>query len=232
MDELIGGETTRLLLLVKPAGIPVFPPHADPEGDCLLARLRAARPEQAVGPWPDGYDGGLAHRLDTATSGAVLAARTPEDLVWLRGLFAGRALVKTYRFVSARDVPWDSHVVTTALAHDARRKDRMIAQRGADTPHRGRWYPAETRLRRLGRLGGLGIWEARMKSGVMHQIRAHAASVGLALAGDAIYGGGPPPDFAGRPEDAPFLLHHLGVAGPDLPPLPPLPPPAWWPRSP
>ena len=67
----------------KPAGLPVFPPHADPSGDCVLRRLEA-QGCLGPGPWPQGFEGGLAHRLDTATSGLVAFAPDPEALATLR----------------------------------------------------------------------------------------------------------------------------------------------------
>lgn len=227
-------EDARFRCVSKPAGLPVFPPHEAPGGDCVLARLLAAFPEQAAPAFPPGFEGGLAHRLDNPTSGLLLVARTPEALAVARAAFSARALEKRYLFVAAREVPWDSHRVLTPLAHDARRRDRMIARRGADTPHRGRWYEAETRLRRLGRTPLGGLWEAVITTGVMHQIRVHAASVGLALRGDRLYGGGAPlsaADLGGLPEGVPFLLHHRGLEGAGLPearcPVPP-----WWPLTP
>ena len=67
-----------------------------------------------------------------------------------------------------------------------------------------------------------------MRSGVMHQVRLHAASVGLALAGDRLYGGG---DWTcPRPEGALFALHHLGLVGPGLDPGT-VPLPQWWPAA-
>jgi 23S rRNA-/tRNA-specific pseudouridylate synthase len=100
----------------------------------------------------------------------------------------------------------------------------MVVQRGQQTPHRGRWLPAETHFRWLGQAGDFGCWEARMRTGVMHQIRVHAGFAGLALAGDRRYGGGPEVDSF----SAHFALHHVGLRGPGLRP-PPVPLPGWWP---
>lgn len=205
----------------KPAGIPVFPPHRNPHGDCL---------QRLVGltdtGWPDGFAGGLAHRLDTPTSGQVIAAVTPDDLDWLRTLFATKQLRKVYRFVSDGRVDWDDHVVETPIAHDKRKRTKMIVKRGQNTAHRGKWYPAHTVFRRLGSLeDGGGLWEAVITTGVMHQIRVHAAWVGLPLRGDRRYGGGSPVR-----EHVPFFLHHVGLSGPGIEPvLAPLP--DFWPCS-
>ena len=100
----------------------------------------------------------------------------------------------------------------------------MVVQRGRKTPHRGKWLAASTTFRRLGQTcDGGHVWEAQMRTGVMHQIRVHAAFVGLALRGDPRYGGG-----AAFSEDVPFLLHHMGLSGPGLSP-PEAPLPAYWP---
>ena len=90
----------------------------------------------------------------------------------------------------------------------------MTCKRGVSTPHRGKWYPAHTRFRRLGKTTDAGdLWEAVITTGVMHQIRVHAAFVGIPLRGDKRYGGGTPQD-----PKCPFLLHHVGLVGPGLHP--------------
>ena len=194
----------------KPSGIPVFPPHGDPSGDCVLARLLARDPARAAMDWPRGFEGGIAHRLDVSTSGALLVADDPTELQRIRVAFADRSLRKTYRLLAARPVPWDDNVCRADLAHDRRKKGRMVVRRGASTPHRGRWYPARTAFRRV--RGDL--WEAVMSTGVMHQIRAHAAFVGIPLLGDRRYGGGSTPDEA--PPGVTFFLHHVGLVGPGI----------------
>ncbi len=221
MTPGILAETESWTWLSKPPGLPVFPPHGDATGPSLLRWLLELRPEVAAG-FPPGFEGGLAHRLDNSTSGVVLAARSADDLVRARQAFTEGRLHKTYRFLTARTVPWTQHVVETRIAHHPRRRDRMVVERGRSTPHRGRWYPASTRLRHVAG----SLWEASINTGVMHQIRLHAASVGLALTGDHRYGGGRQPP-GGAPPGVAFALHHVGLTGADLD-SPRLAPPAWW----
>jgi 23S rRNA pseudouridine1911/1915/1917 synthase len=212
---LVLAEDADFLWLVKPRTLPVFPPHRDASGDCLLARLLAERPEQRdlpAGP----YAGGILHRLDGDTSGLVVAGRHQASVHAGRALFAAKALRKRYRFLTDRDVPWDRHAIATRIAHHPRNRTRMVWQRSASTAHRGRWYEAETILERLGRIGEQHEWRATITTGVTHQIRVHAAAVGLALAGDRKYGGSGP---------APFALHHEGIDG--WPGLAPTLPPEW-----
>jgi len=218
MDIQVLEERDGWLYLLKPAGLPVFPPH-DGSGGSVLEALGDLRPDLRDLPWPAGFEGGIAHRLDTATSGLLVCATTLDGLAALRRQFQEKVLVKTYRFLTDRQVPWTSHTVTVDLAHDARRRSRMVPRRGANTPHRGAWLPARTELERLPD----GTWEARMRTGVMHQIRLHAAFVGLALLGDRLYGGA-----SQRPGmEADFMLHHVGIVGPDWR-SPRAPVPAWW----
>lgn len=218
-----------LLVVAKPAGVSVFPPHQDPGGDCVLQRLLAARPAQSPVAWPDGFAGGISHRLDVSTSGQLWVAQSVAGLVAIREEFRQRRLSKTYRFITAKDVPWDTHTVDHRLAHDRRRKSRMTYERGRSTPHRGEWYEAETRFARIRQVGdGLWLWEAVMRTGLMHQIRVHAAACGIALAGDRLYGGG---DVVWpRPDGVRFLLHHVGARSRTWEPAT-APVPSFWPGA-
>lgn len=194
------GEEADWLYLDKPAGLHVF--GRDEPG--LAEMLLDERPEQLGVPWPAGFAAGVLHRLDGWTSGLMVAARSPAALAAGRALFESHSLRKRYRFLTPKDVPWHEHVVERALAHDPRRRRKMVWQRGPNTPHRGRWYPARTELLRLGERGGLHLWEATISTGVMHQVRLHAASVGLPVHGDRLYGGG---------GDGRFFLHHRTIDG-------------------
>ena len=197
-DPYLSPDDERMYV-VKPAGLPVFAPHGAPDGDCLLARLRACG-RVAAAAWPDGFDGGVAHRLDTATSGLMLMARSLDALGRLRAEFASGALSKRYVFETSAQVRFDTRTVEAELAHHPHHADRMIARRTPTTGHRGKWYPAWSHFERVDDRR----WAVEIRTGVMHQIRAHAALVGLPLDGDEKYGGAP----------GPFRLHHRQVVAP------------------
>jgi len=193
------GDDSSYLYLAKPSGLPVFPRAIGTGGDSVLSRLLTLRPEQDKDDWPEGFWGGILHRLDNGTSGLLVVARSVAALDAGRVLFTDGSLRKTYLFLSDGDVHWNEHSVDHPLAHHPNDRRKMVWQRGRNTPHRGLWRPASTQFWRLDG----ALWQARMSSGARHQIRLHAASVGLALRGDRLYGGG-----EGR-----FCLHHETLVG-------------------
>lgn len=202
---------------VKYAGETTLPPNDGSPNSCAASRLLEEQPWRSTISWPERFHGGICHRLDRATSGALLVAESVDELQSLRTLFSERRLTKTYLFEAARDVPWDTNAIDRPIAHDRNRKSRMIVQRGRNTPHRGKWYTASTTFSRL----EANLWQAVITTGVTHQIRVHAAAIGLALRGDSLYGGGAP-----IAPDVPFHLHHVGLRGPGLQTAP-VPHPDW-----
>lgn len=226
-------EDDALIAVFKPAGLPVLSPRGEAEGDCLAAWLLEQEPSRRDLSFPEGFGAGALHRLDTSTSGLVLFARTPASFVPLRALFSGHALVKRYLLVAVGPSAWAERVIDAPIAHHPQKRDRMVVQRGPGTAARGRWLPAVTTLRRLGpppdpvAMTAPTLFSAEIRTGVMHQIRAHAAFAGVPLLGDRRYGGGPTPPDA--PAGVEFFLHHAEVRGPGLA-VPALPPPPGWPR--
>ena len=208
----------------KQAGAPVFPFHRNKQGASLLSELVKRFPEQKEHDWCTGFEGGIAHRLDVVTSGAVWIAKEPQFLDDLRTLFSQKKLTKEYFFLTRKKVSWTRHKVSASIAHDRKKRSRMVVQRGKNTPHRGKWYPAQTEFLFLDHVDEGALWKARMSTGVMHQIRIHAAFAGIALAGDRLYGGGEALDNW----KVPFALHHCLMTCKQLPRvLAPLP--EYWP---
>lgn len=180
-------EDDALIAVDKPGGMRG---HAlDPRQPGTVAGALVARyPELAtVG---DPLSGGLVHRLDTGTSGVLVAARTPASHATLRAAFRRHEVVKRYVAVVA-GVPVAGTVVDAALAHDPADRRRMRTARPGD-----RAWPAETRVRAVEAHGDRARVEIEIRSGVTHQVRVHLAALGHPILNDRLYGG-PPAALAG-----------------------------------
>ena len=177
----------NLLALNKPANCHTHPLTASESGT-LVNRLIAAFPELAgVGEFGS-LQPGLLNRLDYATSGIVLVARS--NAVWsdLRGQFEQHLIRKEYlaevegRFLTETIIEKD-------LTHDRGDRRRMVISPPAE-PCRG-LFTARTEVFPLQFLPQQDLTQVRlvMYSGVMHQLRVHLADAGHPVSGDSLYGG-------------------------------------------
>jgi 23S rRNA pseudouridine1911/1915/1917 synthase len=203
-------EDERLLVWNKKAGIPVFPLHKDQDGPCVLYEI------QKVAPYlqniqVEGFECGIAHRLDIPTSGAIYIAKNISYFQQLRNLFSTKQLVKRYQFLSSEP---KRKAVSCAfsIGHHPKNKRKMIVQKNKTYRCRGKWYPAFTDFIYVAQRQKRCLYTATMKSGVMHQIRVHAAFCGLSLDGDSLYG-----SKERSVLDSGFALHHLGIEHEELP---------------
>jgi tRNA pseudouridine65 synthase len=132
------------------------------------------------------------HRLDRATSGALVFARTPEVTTALNALFADGRVEKTYRAL-VRGVPPAEGVI-----------DSPVPQR-EDGPR----VAAVTRYRLLATspLERCSLVEASPQTGRLHQIRRHLKHLGHPLIGDVNYGKGD----LNRHYRATYQLHRLAL---------------------
>ena len=192
----------------KPAGMPSHPLKPGETGTAANA-LVGRFPELAqVGP--HAREGGLVHRLDTDTSGLLLAARTEGSYAQLRAQFTARSIEKGYLALVAGELHAGGEIALP-LAHDPQDPRKMRAASDAEYAEAHGARPAQTTFTPIERRGGFTLVEVQISTGVMHQIRAHLASIGHPLAGDALYGG----------PDVPLLSRHflhaarLGFAHPD-----------------
>lgn len=173
-------EDARLLVVDKPAGMASHPLRAG-EGGTLASALLARYPELA-GVGYSVREPGLLHRLDRDTSGLLLIARDAECFERLRALLAGGGLDKRYEALCAG-------AVRAPALHRA-----FLSARGPTVTVREEPFaqaqPIETELLHAEPAGsGWSLVELRVHFARRHQVRAHMAALGHAIAGDAAYGG-------------------------------------------
>jgi 23S rRNA pseudouridine1911/1915/1917 synthase len=197
-----------VVVVDKPAGMPSHPLKPGETGTAANALVGRFPELASVGP--AAREAGLVHRLDTDTSGLLLAARNDAAHAVLRAQFAARTVEKGYLALVAGELHAGGEI-DAPLAHDPgdARKVRAATDPEWAEAHGAR--AALTRFSPIERRSGFTLIDVEIATGVLHQIRAHLAFIGHPLAGDALYGG---PQLPGLTRQ---FLHaaRLGFAHPD-----------------
>ncbi len=169
-------EDDDLLVLDKPAGLLSVPGRRSDVRDCVEMRLCLLRPE----------DSHLraVHRLDQATSGLLVVARTAQSQRTLSRAFAEGRVSKTYEAIVAGRVAEDEGVIDLPIRPDPSARPRQIVD------HRlGK--RSTTRYRVRERTADSTHLILSPASGRTHQLRVHCASpegLDAPILGDALYG--------------------------------------------
>ena len=136
-------------------------------------------------PGMSGERAGIVHRLDRATSGVMICAKTEAAMSWLQKQFAQRKTYKTYFAVVSGRMPHEHALID------------MPVER----------HPKLPQLHRVGLNGKLAVteyWvrgqneahsllELKPQTGRTHQLRVHLSHLGHSIVGDPLYGGEPAP---------------------------------------
>ncbi|MBN1607064.1 MAG: RluA family pseudouridine synthase [Polyangiaceae bacterium] len=185
-----------LCVRLQTDGVVVVDKPAGQAAAALRSGERGTLAGALLGHYPEmkyvGYsvrEPGLVHRLDTRTSGLLVAARAVDAFVTLREALARGALAKHYlAVVPAGDLPRAGEM-TTWLA-PAHRGSTRVAVAASPLALRGA-RRATTRWRVLQTAGPWQLVEVVAPHAYRHQVRAHLAALGFPIAGDELYGGSP-----------------------------------------
>ncbi|HEY2525077.1 MAG TPA: RluA family pseudouridine synthase [Candidatus Binataceae bacterium] len=139
---------------------------------------------EAAAAGDDPREGGLVHRLDNGTSGALIVALQPDAFTALREAIRAGRIRRDYQALVAGNLK-ESLKIETPITHDPRNARRMVAALSS------RARPAATEIEPIRRFGSFTLVAARPRTGMRHQIRVHLAEAGHPIAGDALYGGPP-----------------------------------------
>ncbi|MGP1628472.1 MAG: RluA family pseudouridine synthase [Giesbergeria sp.] len=181
-------EDGDLLVLEKLSGLLCVPGRGPDKSDCLSRRAQCR--------WPDAL---VVHRLDQATSGLVLMARSPSVQRLLSAAFAEQRVHKRYQAIvqgELRSEPNSSGWATIDLpiAADWERRPLRVIDLA-------RGKPSQTQWRTLGTEASNDSTRLELAplTGRTHQLRVHLAAIGHPILGDALYG---------QADSAPRLLLH------------------------
>ena len=167
-------EDKWLWIVDKPGGMPSVPGINTPLSVDEIARKR----------FPEGGEPLVAHRLDMATSGLLVVAKTSEIRSRMQRLFAAGEVEKTYLADLVKMPPADEGIVELRLCPDFdNRPMQMVADEGK---------PAVTRYRVLGRNPDESVRvEFHPLTGRTHQLRVHSShprGLDAPIVGDSLYG--------------------------------------------
>ena len=172
LDQVIIYEDKDLMILNKPAGIPVHGGTGLEGG--VINVLRVLRPEA---PFLE-----LVHRIDKATSGCLMVAKRRSALLQTQALMRERQVKKTYLlWVHGR---WSRGCFVAAApllkkTFGEGRRLVVVSQQGK---------AAKTRFKPLKIMQHCSLLQAELLTGRTHQIRVHAADCGHPILGDPLYG--------------------------------------------
>lgn len=178
-------ESAGVLVADKPAGQPTAPLRPGETGTLASALLGHYPELEGVGYGP--REPGLIHRLDTETSGLVVAARTEAAFDALRAALQEERIGKEYLLVCASEGLPDRGTIEHPITNHPKDKRRVYVCVHPRDVMRYAPRPALTRFEVVRRVGEWALVRATAPVAIRHQIRAHFAAIEHPLAGDALY---------------------------------------------
>jgi 23S rRNA pseudouridine1911/1915/1917 synthase len=126
---------------------------------------------------------GIVHRLDRATSGVIIGAKTPEALAWLQKQFSQRKVKKSYVAIVAGHLKQPEAIIDMPIERNP--KAPATFRVGPNGKSANTHYLVEQET------PSYSLLLLRPETGRTHQLRVHLAQVGHPIVGDTLYDGKP-----------------------------------------
>jgi len=124
---------------------------------------------------------GIVHRLDRATSGVMICAKTPAALKWLQKQFSQRKTQKTYAAIVSGQLDEDHAIIDMPIERNPKKPQTFRV--GVNGKH------AITEYTVLAATNEVSEVELKPQTGRTHQLRVHLSQLGNPIVGDVLYGG-------------------------------------------
>ncbi|HEY6395062.1 MAG TPA: RluA family pseudouridine synthase [Candidatus Binataceae bacterium] len=181
-------QDAAVIVVNKPGGLPCHPVRTS---ECVTVMNAAVArfPETAdAGDAEKPLEGGLVHRLDNGTSGALLIARTKDAFATLRAAIRTGKVARRYEALVAGDLTRKLEL-DAPIAHHPKNPRRMIHGDTSSSKRKRAGRAALTIIEPVRRVGRFTLVSALPATGSRHQIRVHLADAGFPIVGDTLYGG-------------------------------------------
>ena len=190
---LIVFESEDFLIADKPHAVPTVPLKGQNPDGTLLGMVSARYPEVADVCGRNPWEGGTCHRLDTATAGLVVFARTQAFYDYLQEIQQADLFVKTYRaetiendFLKGSDIKIEDNREFRIMSYfRAYGKGSKAVRPVQDIRRADSSVLYTTTAVKDGE-----SFTCTITRGFRHQIRAHLAWIGHPIMGDCLYGTG------------------------------------------
>ncbi len=169
-------EDDHILVIAKPSGVVVHPAPGNWTGT-LVHGLLHRYPD--IGNIGNVLRPGIVHRLDGATSGLLVVARSQIALVRLQEQFKERSVEKEYLAVVHGTPARKSGIIDLPIGRDPVHRVCMAVTNDGK--------PARTQFRVLWNRGKYSLLRVAIHSGRTHQIRVHMKTIGHPVVGDELY---------------------------------------------
>jgi 23S rRNA pseudouridine1911/1915/1917 synthase len=131
--------------------------------------------------WEHPERAGIVHRLDRATSGVMICAKTPEALKWLQKQFAERKVKKEYLVIINGTINPKEAIIDMPIARNPRNpKTFHVSVDGK---------PAKTQYSTISSQNNQTLLRLLPETGRTHQLRVHLSHQGHPIIGDEMYKG-------------------------------------------
>lgn len=173
-------EDEAIVVIDKPAGMLTHSKGSFNDESTVASFLTTKITDEKL----TGNRAGIAHRLDRATSGVIIGAKTAAAQAWLQKQFSTRKVKKTYLAWAEGELDPPAALIDAPIGRNPR-KPQIFMVTASGKSAQTQYQAVKTIVKNQ---KSYTLVELSPKTGRTHQLRVHMAYIGHPIVGDAIYG--------------------------------------------